>query len=175
MASTGKVPNTTVTEVEVFKQRWEWRTRYADNRFKQLTLWFAAMTLLITAGFHRDSNIALGPHPFIVPLLGILLTSAFWVMEVSSTLREIEVMEGLKPYEDLLPTPKLKHWTFFNHTNVTLILYIVSFALWAGLAGRGGLKGVYIVLIILVGAALLVYTAREYWHLWCYAKNDWKW
>jgi hypothetical protein len=188
MATAGQVPNTTVTEVEVFKQRSELRSWYADNRFKQLTLWFAAMTLLITAGYHHESDIALGQHPFIVPLLGILLTSAFWVMEVSSSLREIEAVESLKSYEKLVPIPtKLKNWTFFNHTNVTLLLYIVSFGFWTALVWTGLAEHVKLgkltercmatimVAITVAGVVLLTYTVREYWYLWRNAKKGWKW
>jgi sterol desaturase/sphingolipid hydroxylase (fatty acid hydroxylase superfamily) len=176
MASTGTQPNAgKVTELEVFKQLCEWRSRYADNRFKQLTLWIGAMTLLVTAGFHRESGLSLQNHSLIIPSLGILLTSAFWIMEVCSTVKEIEVLESLRPYRDLIPGPTLNHWTFLNHTNVTLLLYLSAFVLWTILAKSGGLKAWEVLAITLWGALLLAFTIREYAHLWRHAARHLKW
>jgi len=70
----GKPEEGKVTKLEVYKQHCEWRSRYADNRFKQLTQWFGATTLLVTAGFHRDSRLSLEDNHLVVPLLGVLLT-----------------------------------------------------------------------------------------------------
>jgi hypothetical protein len=163
-----------VTTADVFKQRCEEHRHYSDIRFKQLTLWFAATALLINEGFSEKGGLNLAQHPLLVPISGALITAVFWVMEVRATLKGVEALESIKLYRNMLPGPTLSNWTFVNHTNATLLLYAVSFAIWAVLVRRTTVIWAIGVLFA-VGVVLFFHTVREYKYLWKDAWCNWNW
>lgn len=163
---------------EVYKQLCEDHRYFSDMRFKQLTLWSGATALTINAGFSDKSALALDMHPVMVPTIGALLTGVFWIMEIRSTLQGVEAFER-KVRLETASAPKT-HWTFVNRTNITALLYVVSYLFWWALmfqrrAGTPFAAHTWIYAVGACGIMLIGYTVREYWDLWLHARARWRW
>jgi hypothetical protein len=180
MASANPILQPQVSSSDVYKQRCDDHRFYQEMRFKQLTLWSGATALLLNAEFSDKSGAQIARHPLIIPVIGLLFTAAFWVMEVRSTLHGIEALEATDPYKELLPSTRLARWNVVNHTLGTLALYFGSFLIWSRVAvtsTEGTPAWVFVIAIsmmLIVLASLIVFSVREYIHVWKNTKGRWR-
>jgi hypothetical protein len=161
-------------ESEKYKQLADDHRFFSDMRFKQLTLWSGATALLLNAAFSDKSSLSLALHPFVIPFFGLVFTGAFWVMEVRSTLQGIDALEKMKTYPQWTGENSLQHWTLINRTHATLVLYLLSYTLWARQTLCATPPKWGAVSVIGAGVILIIFTIREYLHLWVDACKKWK-
>jgi hypothetical protein len=96
---------------------------FADMRFKQLTLFMAAMTAVgtgIIESFQYRWWIALG---------GLCITAVIWVMEVRSTMNFVT---NHKKAKELWPREKPELFRWFTSSHVVLLLYGGFYIVWLG-------------------------------------------
>ena len=142
---------------------------YGDMRFKQLTLFTGAMTVLGAALDTRDVNTMLTAHlssRFAISAAGLMFTSVIWVMEVKSTVYWVATRES-ENGKDLWPRPKDHFLSQLNSTNAVLFMYIVSYCFWLVCARSWSYHPC---LLLVIGTSWLVvlmaFTARSYKHMW---------
>lgn len=141
---------------------------YGDMRFKQLTLFAGAMTVL-GAGLAEHAHAMLTPMlslRFAVALIGLLVTSVFWVMEIRSSLFWVAIREELQGYQ-LWPRPKTRLWGWMNATNAILSLHAASYLFWLLCAHAWA---IHRCTVMSCGGLWLVvlafFTISSYWHMW---------
>jgi hypothetical protein len=162
-------------ESEKYKQLADDHRFFSDMRFKQLTLWSGATALLLNAAFSDRSSLSVALHPFVIPFFGLVFTGAFRVMEVRSTLQGIDALEKMKTYPQWTGENTLQHWTFINRTHATLVLYLLSYGLWARQILSATHQTGARVFVIGIGLSLIGFTIREYSLLWVDAWKKWRW
>ncbi|HEX7288766.1 MAG TPA: hypothetical protein VF532_21465 [Candidatus Angelobacter sp.] len=160
---------------DVYKELSSDHRFFGDARFKQLTVWSAVTGFLLNAALSDKNSLSLMQHPFILPICGILFTSVFWVMEVRATLHGIEALRSKRRFEVDFAVAPMARWTLFNHTNATLILYVLSYAVWWFLVYHADTKfwlasGPFLAL----GICLVAFTIREYKDIWIHAWQNWQ-
>jgi len=128
---------------------------YGDMRFKQLTLFMAAMTA-VTGG--------IGQYPryrWWIALAGVCITAAMWVMEVRSTLNFVAAHNEV-PQLWVRSTSKPFPW--LTATSVVLLLHIGFYAFWLGCVKVWGQHAhISFWVGVIVGVMLLVFSIGNYW------------
>lgn len=138
---------------------------YADMRFKQLTLLMTATTLLAAGVAQYGANPLFGSLTIggVLSGAGMLITGAFWVMEVRSTLYWVAHREAAK---ELWPTPTSAKWRFLNATNVVLVVHMAFYAFWFWCAWEWYLRRWAVCSFAAIGLLLTVFTVLNYVQLW---------
>jgi hypothetical protein len=147
---------------------------YGEMRFKQLTLFAGAMTVLGAALTTERSYTMLTPAlsvRFAAALAGLLLTTVFWVMEVRSSLYWVAIREELQG-QQFWPRPRTRFWGWLNATNAILVLHLASYGFWL-LCARAWSWHPCVVLLcgMLWLAVLAAFTTSSYWHLWIHKES----
>ena len=141
---------------------------YGDMRFKQLTLLLTFMSIA-AAGVANYSEIELikGVYIKLVVSIGsVLFTSLMWIMEVRSTLSWVE---HRKAVPNIWPRPNT-HFRFVNATNSVFVLHLIIFSFWSWLSYIWSGNKYLVILFILLGLFLFVFTCVNYWSLWTFKK-----
>ncbi len=94
---------------------------FGDMRFKQLTLFMAAMTA-VAGGVVESSQ-----YRWWIALGGLCITGVMWVMEIRSTVNFNATHERAKAW---WPRPKSKLFPWLTATNAVLLLYVGFYAFW---------------------------------------------
>lgn len=127
---------------------------YGDMRFKQLTLFMAAMTA-VAGGIMQYA-----PARWWIALAGLCITGAMWVMEVRSTLYAVATCDAA-PRAWPLPKPKLFPW--LTASLVVLLLYIGFYATWLICLRVWCPKCMSFYVGLVVGLVLLAFSIVNYW------------
>ena len=127
---------------------------YGDMRFKQLTLFMAAMTAI--AGGILQNQWARSW----IALAGLCFTGVMWVMEVRSTLYAIAASVP-SPHSWPSPRPKLFPW--LTASFVVLLLYVGFYMAWLVCLKRWCPTCTTFCVGLVVGAVLLVFSVVNYW------------
>jgi hypothetical protein len=137
----------------VLAQRAENFRFYGDMRFKQLTLFMAAMTAVGAGVMQFPENrswIALG---------GLFVTAVMWVVEVRATLNAIAahnaIPEVFPPHRAFMP--------WLNSSCAVLMLHIVCYGSWLWCVGAWCASPVPLYAGALIGPVLVVFSVVNYW------------
>ena len=133
---------------------------FGDMRFKQLTLFMAAMSAAGAGVMQFPGSrwwIALG---------ALFVTGVMWVVEVRATLAGIAAHNAIP---ELFPSRKI-FWPWINSSWAVLSLHIGFYALWlACIRAWGPSASVSFCIGILVGLVLLIFSIVNY----CYQRTFW--
>jgi hypothetical protein len=126
---------------------------YGDMRFKQLSLFMAAMTAA-AAGV-----VQYPPSRWWVALGKLYVAAVMWVVETRATLNAIAAHDAIP---EVFPQRK-KFWPLLNSSWAVLSLHIAFYALWLLCirAWAPNCKSFYVGLV--GGITLLVFSGRNYW------------
>lgn len=195
VAEQSKAPEQSL-RVETYKQSCEDHRFFGDMRFKQLSL-FAVINGFLLNAIKTPTPKQMLPT---VSLIGMVVTSVLWIMEVRSSIHGhaarayIKFVEGQalklngtekgeiskeKSTEDAPQWEQFEaQWTHFNATNAVLCLYFATFSFWLGAYLKNSCGVVRLIcggMSILVVAILIAFTAREYRKLYLHGRDHWKW
>jgi len=131
---------------------------YGDMRFKQLTLFMAAMTA-VAGGVVESSQ-----YRWWIALGGLCITAVMWVMEIRSTIN-FDAVHKCAP--ELWPRAQSKLFRWLTASLAVLLLYIAFYAFWLSCMRKwcpaccipfySGLT---------IGFALLLFSIANYPPLW---------
>ncbi|HWE83742.1 MAG TPA: hypothetical protein VG267_02280 [Terracidiphilus sp.] len=154
---------------------------YADLRFKQLSL-FALVDGFLLKEFVDSTS---SPKIAIIGAIGVVVSSALWVMEIRSSLYAQKAkgrQRLLEPDNISAVDAELRRfearWTILNATNAVLTLFIGSFLFWFWQTFENSSSPAKIAvgaLGMVIFAVLLAFSVREYWTLFTHAVRTWKW
>jgi len=123
---------------------------FADMRFKQLTVFMAAMTA-VAAGVSQSNQ-----YRWWIALGGLWITGVIWVMEIRSTINFIENYEKAK---ELWPRADSKLFPWLTASHAVLLLYAGFYAFWLCCIKKWGAAcGVSFYIGLIVGVALLLFS-----------------
>jgi hypothetical protein len=131
---------------------------FADMRFKQLTLFMAAMTA-VAAGIINPNQ-----YRWWIALGGLWITAVIWVMEIRST---INFIKNYNQATELWPRAKSKGCRFVTSSHAVLGLYGGFYATWLLCIKKWGpacCVSFYVGLI--VGFALFLFSIANDHDLW---------
>ena len=131
---------------------------YGDMRFKQLTLFMAAMTA-VGGGVVGSSQ-----YRWWIALGGLCITAVMWVMEIRSTIN-FNAVHKCAP--ELWPRAQSKLFRLLTASHAVLLLYVGFYAFWLYSMRKwcpACCVSFYSELI--VGFALLLFSVANYWDLW---------
>jgi hypothetical protein len=132
---------------------------YADVRFKLFAL-FLTWILLLSGGLIQLSDKpAFAFVGRLIPVIGIVVTGVFWVLEVRTTLywraqRDI--------YPELWPRPRNNAWSYLNATNAISFLFLFVFVSWLFAAFHLGLHRAILAIFLGILALLITFTIQVY-------------
>jgi hypothetical protein len=126
---------------------------YGDMRFKQLTLFMAAMTAAIggVRQFPEDR--------WWIGLAGLLFTAVMWIMEVRSTVNAIETHDAVR---ELFPRQR-KFWPLLNASYAVLLLHIAFYVFWLLRIRAWCPECISFYIGTAIGLVLLVFSSVNYW------------
>jgi hypothetical protein len=97
---------------------------FGDMRFKQLTLFIAAMTAVIGGIFQAST------YRWWLAVAGLFITGVMWVMEVRSTMNAVAIHDALlATNRDFFPTQR-KFWPWLNASFAVLLLHVAFYVFW---------------------------------------------
>ena len=128
---------------------------YGEMRFKQLTLFMAAMTA-VAGGIAQFPQ-----NRWWIALAGIYVTAVMWVMEVRSSLYGFA---ALKAAGKLWPSPEPKLFPWLTATLVVSFLYIGFYAFWLACVRLWCRTCASFYLGLVIDVALVAYITVNYWH-----------
>ncbi len=105
---------------------------YGDMRFKQLTLFMAAMTAA-GAGVMQFS---LGR--WWIALAALFVTAVMWVVEVRATLNAIAAHDTIP---EVFPKRSAMFWLWLNSSWAVLLLHMACYVVWLYCVGSWALRG----------------------------------
>ena len=127
---------------------------YGDMRFKQLTLFMAAMTAA-AAGIKQDFE-----HRWWIALGALFITAVMWVMEVRSSIHFFAIHEKAPR---LWPNPQPKHFRWLTATLAVWLLHVAFYAFWLGyLRICAPAACATFCLGMIVGLVLLIFSVLNY-------------
>jgi hypothetical protein len=127
---------------------------YGDMRFKQLTLFMAAMTAVVAGVMQFPCNrwwLALG---------GLFVTAVMWVVEVRATLNAIVAHNAIP---EAFPQQQDKFWPWLNSSWSVLLLHIACYGLWLWCVRAWCSSRVLFYVGALAGLMLFVFSVVNYW------------
>jgi hypothetical protein len=128
---------------------------FGDMRFKQLTLFMAAMSAA-GAGVVQFTAIR-----WWIALGALFVTGVMWVVEVRATLAGIAAHNAIP---ELFPSRKI-FWPWINSSWAVLLLHIGFYVLWlACIRAWGPSARVSFCIGILVGLVLLIFSIVNYYY-----------
>lgn len=122
----------TMTEDALKAQIAESLRFYGDMRFKQLTLFMAAMTAA-GAGVMQFS---LGR--WWIALAALFVTAVMWVVEVRATLNAIAAHDTIP---EVFPKRSAMFWLWLNSSWAVLLLHMACYVVWLYCVGSWALRG----------------------------------
>jgi len=133
---------------------------FGDMRFKQLTLFMAAMT---AAG---AGVVQFAANRWWIALAALFVTAVMWVIEVRAVLNGIAAREAIP---ELFPRQHKLFWPWINSSWAVLSLHIVCYALW--LAGIRAWHPVPVPICtdflfltgVVIGGMLSLFSIVNYW------------
>ena len=139
---------------------------YGDMRFKQLTLFMGAMTLLGAGAVQYPSATLFGSYGVrgVLALAGMLFTGVMWVMEIRSTLA---FYAARAQASDLWPRVGQK-WLGLTATNAVLFLHFAFYWFWFWCAAHWNVRCVALSVSGVLGVILVVFSVKSYWPSWTY-------
>lgn len=126
---------------------------YGDMRFKQLTLFMAAMTAA-AAGVLQPSQIR-----WWIALGALYVAAVMWIVEVRSTLTAIAAHDAIPE----LSTRPDTFWPLLNSSLAVLSLHIAGYVLWLLCVRAWWHSRVPFYIGEAIGVGLLVYSGVNYW------------
>ena len=132
---------------------------YGDMRFKQLTLFMAAMSAAI-GGVHEFPN-----ERWWLAVAGLFFTGVMWIMEVRSTAYSIGLHSAAP---ELLPRQKF-FWPLLNSSFAVLSLHVAFYLFWLSRIHAWGPTCISFSIGAAVGLMLLVFSIGNYYrrrHFW---------
>jgi len=133
---------------------------YGDMRFKQLTLFMAAMTAAISG--IGQANI----DQWWLALASLSFTAVMWIMEVRSTVNAIVIHDAIRKELPQLFPEQRKFWPFLNASFAVVLLHAAFYMFWLS---RIRASCIYFFVGIVGCAALLIFSAGNY----CRHKEFW--
>ena len=128
---------------------------YGDMRFKQLTLFMAAMTAVSSGVLQYPQN------RWWIALAGLCITSVMWVMETRSTLYALAAHNAIPA--DLLPRPNVKCFRWLGASLVVLLLHLGFYSFWLVCIRIWCPTCISFCIGLIVGIGLLSYSTVNYW------------
>lgn len=133
---------------------------FVDMRFKQLTLFMAAMTAVAT-GIIKSSQ-----YRWWLALGGLGITAVIWVMEIRSTINFIEHRDHAP---ELWPRAESKPKLFrlLTSSHVVLLLYMGFYAVWSYCIKKWGPACYFsFYSALIVGVVLVLFSILNDHDLW---------
>jgi hypothetical protein len=129
---------------------------YGDMRFKQLTLFMAAMT--VATGRIIDHP----AHRWWIALAALFITSVMWIMETRSTLYALALHNEIG--DAFWPRPQVKLFRWLGSSFAVLMLHASFYSFWLGcIRGWCPTCCVSFFVGLIVGIGLLSYSVFNYW------------
>lgn len=133
---------------------------YGDMRFKQLSLFMAAMTAAGAGVIQATGN------RWHIALAALCVTAVMWVVEVRATLNAIAAHDAIP---EVFPAQKIRFWPWLNSSWAVLFLHVACYALWLRCvwvwgAGRGpSYTGALVGLTLFVFSVISYGKNRKFW------------
>ncbi len=133
---------------------------YGDMRFKQLTLFMAAMTAA-AAGVIQAPNTR-----WWIAISALFVTAVMWVIEVRASLNGIVAREAIP---QLFPRTREWFWPWINTTWAVLSLHVGFYILWLACIriwrtpDVPALRDVTFWIAVTIGSMLLIFSIVNYW------------
>jgi len=147
---------------------------YGDMLFKQLTLLMGGVTV-IGAGIAEYPNVNLFDSLCVraaLAMVGMLFTGAMWVMEISSSTYWVAHREEARTLLGTTPWPRpAKRIPGLTATNAVLALHFAFFWFWFWCATKWYPRCLPLVLGVLFGILLAVFSVLNYWPLWTHREQ----
>lgn len=156
---------------EELEREWAQNMRfYADARFKQLTLWLAAMTLFVTglAKAPRDELASGVTIQTVIAVVAPMFTAVMWVLEMRAALY---FAAHRSRAAHLWPSASVR-WAWIGATNALLLMFAGSYAAWFALGVAVDLHLVWRLIVVAVGIVLLAFASLNYPALWRHTEKD---
>lgn len=145
---------------------------YAENRFRQLTLLVAVLTVAIAGigQYPAEETKVLDDISMksVIAVLSLIFTTVMWIAEVRSTLMW---RANRNEAPAIWPRWKNAFWnSWFNATVSTLVLYAVLYAGWYYCLIKWAHSCLFTLGFGVLGTLLIIFTIANYWPL---LSEDW--
>jgi hypothetical protein len=131
---------------------------YGDMRFKQLTLFMAAMSAAIGGVIQSPDN------RWSVGLAALFVTAVMWTMEVRSTVNAIANHDALRKEQPSFFPNVNRFWPWLNASFAVLSLHIAFYGFWLSrIRVWCPVCSISFWIGVIVGLMLVIFSVGNYW------------